>query len=651
MKESTNEEATHQQYTNKLISRLHQKFPSSQKTTLKADGAFISLRFDSFVFSVDQRMPDAVGCLFKEAMHMADALRKHVRRPYELEEMKKYEQFKEAMIRQEKNAMQSAIVSEKANLLTATGQECKRLRPGSLIEGQYDTDKPGSGVETGVRTGTRGERDSMKELLSILDLSSAFQDGEKARGEVALSSERDLVVLGNSIGGTLEAAVEENLIVGNDSVRDSLIDNIRDNIDYGVRDSIDYGVDYGVRDNIDFSLDGIVRDSIDYGVRDSVDDSLVNNTNDSIDDSLVNNMTVNSTVPNPSDSVTITDIDRFETPGQPSSTLSRFTKKATKLIYNGLNGIKSTEKTKARRNRRKRARLNKTVQFDADISMMEVSTAGNAIDFNMSDILGSRDSTLLRDSSNIANCSTITSQSPISGSRDDIKGIYRDMSSTGRLSSEKADTSLVDSDVQDLRSASSIGDLSSTVLNPKSLNLAPQRQSLTSKADKSIDETLQEHSQGLSALFSNADDFTSGFIFKKAKPEPDRSSAPATEANTPVSASVSPQPSPMDLAVEENEIRSQFGRNDTSLFKQIILDCKDLNYGSTETIRRFCRAYGVEYPEYETVRENDVFRCTATFLDINFVSGYEYDKRDAKDGACKKVIEYVSRNWRSLFIS
>lgn len=88
---------------------------------------------------------------------------------------------------------------------------------------------------------------------------------------------------------------------------------------------------------------------------------------------------------------------------------------------------------------------------------------------------------------------------------------------------------------------------------------------------------------------------------------------------------------------------------DSSMFKKIIIECKDVQYKSIEIIRRFCLHYNLYFPEFEIVRENDVFRCTATFLDINFVSSYEYDKMDAKNGACKKVLEYISRNWEKIF--
>lgn len=88
---------------------------------------------------------------------------------------------------------------------------------------------------------------------------------------------------------------------------------------------------------------------------------------------------------------------------------------------------------------------------------------------------------------------------------------------------------------------------------------------------------------------------------------------------------------------------------DTTAFKKILFECKDEYHSYTEAIRNFCIQYGVCFPEFEIVRENDVFRCTATFLRLNFVSSYEYDKQDSKNSACKKILDYVSRNWEKIF--
>ncbi|KAI5148925.1 hypothetical protein ENBRE01_0618 [Enteropsectra breve] len=65
-------------------------------------------------------------------------------------------------------------------------------------------------------------------------------------------------------------------------------------------------------------------------------------------------------------------------------------------------------------------------------------------------------------------------------------------------------------------------------------------------------------------------------------------------------------------------------------------------------IRKSCEYYGWEFPEFETVRENDVYKCTALFCSVNFVSGYEYDKIKAKGCACKKIYEYISNSWEKV---
>lgn len=90
-------------------------------------------------------------------------------------------------------------------------------------------------------------------------------------------------------------------------------------------------------------------------------------------------------------------------------------------------------------------------------------------------------------------------------------------------------------------------------------------------------------------------------------------------------------------------------KTDPKLLKEFILQNQNVKYGNINVIRSFCASYKIDVPEYEIVRENDVFRCTATFLDINFVSSYRYDKNDAKDDACCKIKEYVIENWTKIF--
>lgn len=88
---------------------------------------------------------------------------------------------------------------------------------------------------------------------------------------------------------------------------------------------------------------------------------------------------------------------------------------------------------------------------------------------------------------------------------------------------------------------------------------------------------------------------------------------------------------------------------DTSYLKSIMLQNEGKKYENIATIRSFCSFYKVEMPEFEIVRENDVFRCTATFMEINFVSNYKYDKQDAKDDACSKLKQYITERWVEIF--
>lgn len=88
---------------------------------------------------------------------------------------------------------------------------------------------------------------------------------------------------------------------------------------------------------------------------------------------------------------------------------------------------------------------------------------------------------------------------------------------------------------------------------------------------------------------------------------------------------------------------------DTSYMKKVMERSKDQPHGFISVVRSFSTYYRILPPEFEIVRENDVFRCTAIFLGINFVSSYEYDKLDSKNDSCKKIVEYIVRNWKGIF--
>lgn len=84
-------------------------------------------------------------------------------------------------------------------------------------------------------------------------------------------------------------------------------------------------------------------------------------------------------------------------------------------------------------------------------------------------------------------------------------------------------------------------------------------------------------------------------------------------------------------------------------FDCLLKDAGDEKHRYTAIVRKLCVFYRLLFPEYEIVRENDVYRCTATFCNMNFVSSYEYDRADAKDGACRKIHGYVGENWEMVF--
>ncbi|KAI5168450.1 hypothetical protein PAEPH01_0142 [Pancytospora epiphaga] len=73
------------------------------------------------------------------------------------------------------------------------------------------------------------------------------------------------------------------------------------------------------------------------------------------------------------------------------------------------------------------------------------------------------------------------------------------------------------------------------------------------------------------------------------------------------------------------------------------------NAQSIDIVRELCFEYDLFHPEYELVRENDVYCCTATFCGMNFVSPYSYDKYEAKNGACDKVYEYIVNGWSKVY--
>lgn len=93
--------------------------------------------------------------------------------------------------------------------------------------------------------------------------------------------------------------------------------------------------------------------------------------------------------------------------------------------------------------------------------------------------------------------------------------------------------------------------------------------------------------------------------------------------------------------------------NEEMLDKKRFLDLKDkfenVPNGYISIIQQFCVLYNFLIPEFELVRENNVFRCTALFCNMKFVSSYEYDKIVAKNSACKRIVAYINDYWKNVF--
>lgn len=84
-------------------------------------------------------------------------------------------------------------------------------------------------------------------------------------------------------------------------------------------------------------------------------------------------------------------------------------------------------------------------------------------------------------------------------------------------------------------------------------------------------------------------------------------------------------------------------------FKNIMSKNEDGEHRFIEILRDFCFVYKICVPEFEIIRENDVYRCTGIFCNMNFVSSYQYDKADAKDTSCQKIVDYIDNNWNVIF--
>lgn len=115
------------------------------------------------------------------------------------------------------------------------------------------------------------------------------------------------------------------------------------------------------------------------------------------------------------------------------------------------------------------------------------------------------------------------------------------------------------------------------------------------------------------------------------------------------------QPEVIRVHPEKNKLTAApvtFSRMDIlskDKLNEIYKQCSSQKHKYVEALRVLCHKHGVIPPEFEIVKENDVYRCTATFCGINFVSTYQYDKLNSKDCACEKVFEYIQKNIGAVF--
>lgn len=637
-----------------FISKLHRTFPSFQNIKITDDGTFITLRFLNFIFSVDKRTPNAIQGLFKEAMEVAMAIKQMMRAPIEQQEARRIEEFRAAIIRQKKNAEQTAAVFSKVKTLVNGEEKSKRQKTNEAVESEKETK-------------------DISHLLTLLECNNSLINSKSIKQnwlEMPISSSQDM-----RNDSVLCKYIKESVSMneGTDKLSNPIITKtsvLMNPLSFTINESPNtMSTSPGMAfefDEINSSCNGTINNSF-------LTNSLLTNQASTIDNTFVENQTA-------------TNIRQYS--------LSAFVNDAWKHIYLGLIGIRNIDRVIAKAKERGLFKTN-YVQFDADITLIKDDDRYNNFDFNISDIADSiLDSESFRlqtitDQGSIDN-SSLSQVARSNNSVVNVKRVIEDLPkmpnnteklnprvpiipdppiSVGNTSDDvKINNSVNIAKINDINSKDTQLPVTKTdpVQNSKYSQILDGRtifrdtQDKTNSVEKKIDEVIQEHAHDISALFVMENN-TSGFLFNRRALEKEGSYALSqntsmlcddAEPRSNDNKEVNNIPVPLRVSGTTTVARdAEFSSTDTALFKQIILDCKGLAYGYTEIIRRFCIAYGILFPEFEIVRENDVFRCTATFLEINFVSAYEYDKRDAKDGACKKILQYISRNWRSLFVT
>lgn len=104
-------------------------------------------------------------------------------------------------------------------------------------------------------------------------------------------------------------------------------------------------------------------------------------------------------------------------------------------------------------------------------------------------------------------------------------------------------------------------------------------------------------------------------------------------------------PSYIDEDLQADEINHNIP--EMAYFNETLRDADRIGY--VEVIRKVCKYYQVDYPEYEFIKENGVYICTAVFCGISFCSSYILEKEISKENAAQRVCEYMQNYWSVIF--
>lgn len=607
-------------------STLYESFPNAQEIDLKMEGSLIKLSFVGFTISIEKNTPNALEIVFRKAIETVKKLKIHLKKLFKEDEKIKYDEFKNACIRREKNAVQAALISSKVDFYDNSDQIRKKQKSvGETIDIPRNAD------------------DSLY-LLSIIEDSLIKPQNDLNRNIIEVS---------------------ENTFCNSTGLSDSvlIVPNINDcnNLD-GCNNTNSCNNNLNVLNNYNNNMNSI-----------NINNSSINNIN------INNSNGIKFTDNNASNSLNEL-IDFVENPENKiqnassnnliSPKLSDFIDKSIDYIFKGLMNIRSLDRV-IKKAKSRGLFKNNIIQFDgADFSML--NTTGSGLDFNISQIntTNINDTSLISNSNVISNSSysldqsNLTLKSIISKDKS-LSNIFDDLISN-ELSKDKINRYKKGRSYKKLANMhkSSPNRSNEKILRPSISNILKNGNVNITKPEivsneNSLNNNIFEPATVPNNLFNKINNTQKDII---NNPVDNKTEIDAKNNNNiPYSSYLAPLNTSMMYDFNDSKSSIQIKEqskiyNDTNntlpstqAFKDIIIDCQDTIHGYIEIIRRFCKHYQINFPEFEIVRENDVFRCTACFLDINFVSGYEYDKQDAKNNACKKILEYISRNWAGVF--